>query len=824
MRTIAVFLCFSVSSLAQNQWLYVINGPNLVSAQSVSVAPDLSVFTVGDFENGMNLGGTAYDGSGSFLIKVSKEGTTLWHKVVRYGAGEVHSLRKVDTDASGNAYIAGNFSQALTLDGVSLAGGYTYNGFVAKFNPQGQVQWTKAVGNVQEFLDMKVNAGGQILLYSMQTSLITVSTSSFATGVNSTGVMLNSEGALLWAKPLGSLNSYTTWPRACAIDDNGNAYFHGIFSGTLAVDGRQVISTGGNHNFFVAKVNAQSTCEWITAVDRKVLAVNETDSPPGNLMVERGGLDVDEDGNVYLGGYSWTGIKVGSLSLSEEGTCIIKFDLTGRAVWVNLGESAPRSTIGNLVVSEGKVYVSGNRPGAYYFSVYNTDGSWTKSGGITNFPASFPGGLSVDSDHQVYLSGRIAYGAGRLQGFVLNYGTATHVPGAASVVTGPIAICPSDNFISIATSAIEYAAIYQWEINPGSDQGGGTRFIIETYLPELHFRPSVYKLDHDFTIRVRGKTVVGTGDYSAETTVKLEQPTAPTLLLRCGDIVIQNPEGITAVDWYFDNRLAEEYGRTSSSITPTKEGMYNVIVHDICGPVTSNVLIFAEEQPPTLLTNCGKISVKKPEAVKTVDWYFNGALAQEYGRSNTSIAPKEGGTYKAVVDKGCGPVMSNEVTFVAEAPKAPPALKVSCTEISIVEPEANITVDWYFNNERIEMYDSLATSIRPNETGTYYAAVGDACGPLISDTVSFELPDAADLELPNVITPDGDAFNQRFAVDSRLDSPALVIFNRWGKEVYASEKYTNTWEGDNLPAGVYYYEVRSKCLSTVIKGTLSIVR
>jgi gliding motility-associated-like protein len=827
MRTAALFACFStiyLSALAQNAWLVVINGPALVGVQSVSVGPDDNAFAVGDFENGVNLGGTTYEGSGSFLIKLSKDGTMLWHKVVRYGPGEVRSLRKVQTDAGGNAYIAGIFPQAVTVDGVSLSFGYSYNGFVAKFNPQGQIQWAKVVGNVKEFIDMKVNANGQILLYSMQAGNVAVNTSSFATGLNSTGVMLTSQGALLWAKPLGNLNGYTTWPRACAIDDNGNAYLHGIFSGTLTVDGHQVASSGGNHNFFVAKIDAQGTCEWITSVDRKVPAINETDSPPNGLMVERGALDADEDGNIYLGGYSWTGIKVGSLSLSEEGTCIIKFDGTGRAVWIKLGETASRSTIGNLVVNEGKIYVSGTRPGAFYFSVYNTDGTYDQSGGVTNFPASFPGGLSVDSEHQVYLSGRIAYGASRLQGFVLKYGTPTHVPGAASAVTGPISICPSDNFISITTSPIDYAAIYQWEINPGSSPGGGTRFILETYLPELHFRPSEYKIDHDFSIRVRGKTVVGIGDYSTETTIKLEQPRAPTLVLRCGEISIENPEGITAVDWYFNNIPAVEYGRTSTSITPAREGFYNVIVHDICGPVTSNVLVFAEEHAPTLLVSCGKISVKNPEAVTAVDWYFNGTLAEEYDRSNTSITPKEEGTYQALVDKGCGPMLSIEVTFVPQEPKEPPALIASCTEISIVEPEAGMTVNWYLNNERIELYDSLTTSIRPNQTGTYYVDVDDACGPLISNPVSFELLNAGDLELPNVITPDGDAFNQQFAVDNRLDSPALVVFNRWGKEVYASDKYTNTWEGDNLPSGVYFYELRSSCLSTAIKGTLSIVR
>ena len=113
MRTVVLFACFSLvclSSLAQNEGLVVINGPAFVDTESVSIDPDDNVLVVGNFDNGVNLGGTNYDGSGSFLLKLSKDGTPLWHRVIRY-AGDNRVLRKVDTDATGNVYIAGNFSQ-----------------------------------------------------------------------------------------------------------------------------------------------------------------------------------------------------------------------------------------------------------------------------------------------------------------------------------------------------------------------------------------------------------------------------------------------------------------------------------------------------------------------------------------------------------------------------------------------------------------------------------------------------------------------------------------------------------------------------------------
>jgi len=103
-------------------------------------------------------------------------------------------------------------------------------------------------------------------------------------------------------------------------------------------------------------------------------------------------------------------------------------------------------------------------------------------------------------------------------------------------------------------------------------------------------------------------------------------------------------------------------------------------------------------------------------------------------------------------------------------------------------------------------------------------AIDDYCVPINSNDLSFEFLNAADFELPNVITPNGDAFNQQFVVDNRLESPALIIYNRWGNPVYANKEYTNTWDGDDLPPGVYYYQIDSECLSAAIKGTVTIVK
>jgi len=63
------------------------------------------------------------------------------------------------------------------------------------------------------------------------------------------------------------------------------------------------------------------------------------------------------------------------------------------------------------------------------------------------------------------------------------------------------------------------------------------------------------------------------------------------------------------------------------------------------------------------------------------------------------------------------------------------------------------------------------------------------------------------LKIPNVFTPNGDGVNDRFEIRGLELYPEnrLVIFNRWGNEVYSAKTYTNNWDGADLREGTYYY-------------------
>ncbi|AMP99194.1 hypothetical protein AY601_2300 [Pedobacter cryoconitis] len=69
-----------------------------------------------------------------------------------------------------------------------------------------------------------------------------------------------------------------------------------------------------------------------------------------------------------------------------------------------------------------------------------------------------------------------------------------------------------------------------------------------------------------------------------------------------------------------------------------------------------------------------------------------------------------------------------------------------------------------------------------------------------------------DLFIPNTITPNGDGKNDTFKIIGResFDGIELMVFNRWGNEVYRNNNYLDEWDGSGLTEGTYYYVITLK--------------
>jgi gliding motility-associated-like protein len=91
--------------------------------------------------------------------------------------------------------------------------------------------------------------------------------------------------------------------------------------------------------------------------------------------------------------------------------------------------------------------------------------------------------------------------------------------------------------------------------------------------------------------------------------------------------------------------------------------------------------------------------------------------------------------------------------------------------------------------------------------GKYKVNVKDANGTLSEIEVEIE-----GISVANVFTPNGDGVNDFFIIKGteNYDFADLTIFNRWGSEIYHSNKYDNTWDGSGLNPGTYFFVIKLK--------------
>jgi gliding motility-associated-like protein len=102
-------------------------------------------------------------------------------------------------------------------------------------------------------------------------------------------------------------------------------------------------------------------------------------------------------------------------------------------------------------------------------------------------------------------------------------------------------------------------------------------------------------------------------------------------------------------------------------------------------------------------------------------------------------------------------------------------------------------------------------------TNTTYTVTGtDANGCIVTATVTIDMK-CFDFTIPNVFTPNGDNKNDLFYIDiPAIDTYDIVIYDRWGTEMYKSSNAYQYWDGktesgSEAPDGVYYYIIKSTC-------------
>jgi gliding motility-associated-like protein len=115
----------------------------------------------------------------------------------------------------------------------------------------------------------------------------------------------------------------------------------------------------------------------------------------------------------------------------------------------------------------------------------------------------------------------------------------------------------------------------------------------------------------------------------------------------------------------------------------------------------------------------------------------------------------------------------------------------------------------------------------PSVNTTYIVTGLDTNGCFnAAEVIVNALGPCGDIVIPNVFSPNGDNINDLFVIKNleAFKNVSLIIFNRWGRLIYQSDDYQNTWDGGNATDGTYFYVLFIPTASVKdYKGTITIM-
>ncbi|MEM7036010.1 MAG: SBBP repeat-containing protein [Bacteroidota bacterium] len=266
-----------------------------------------NVYTIGywqgtaDFDPGPgSQNATTTYGDDMFIQKLDAGGNLIWALPMVFAAGGMHP-GGIQTDASGNVYIAGRFFGTGDFDpgpGTHSMTATSYDGFVLKLNSAGNFVWAAQIAgndrvNVE---DIAVSPAGEVHLAGTFEGLADFDPSFPAFTLLSYGdedvfvMKLNTAGVFQWARQAGSWQEDDAF--TIALDATGNVYVGGQFriNGNFSTNATpHIVNSSGNFDGFIWKLDANGNRIWARGIG-------------GTSFDRLTGLDVDSNGNVFAVG------------------------------------------------------------------------------------------------------------------------------------------------------------------------------------------------------------------------------------------------------------------------------------------------------------------------------------------------------------------------------------------------------------------------------------------------------------------------------------------------------------------------------------------
>jgi uncharacterized delta-60 repeat protein len=329
-------------------------------------------------------------------IKYNAAGVQKWVQRYNNQAGGSDLASALAVDRNGNVHVTGSISRKIT--------GLDFTTF--KYDNNGERIWKKTYDGPIEGADqanaMALDGDGNVY--------VTGYSEGNGTGKDFATIKYDDDGNTKWSKRYNGPGNGLDQANAIAVDKKGNVYVTGPGAGN-----------GTGSDYTTIKYDAAGNTKWIKRYNG-----------PANFIDESNAIAVDENGNVYVTG--------GSFSSGISGDyATVKYDANGNEQWVaryNGPENFEDEATALVTDAFGNVYVTGRSYGTgtgqdYATLKYNTAGVLQWEARFHN-PAFFfddeATDIAVDISGNVYVTGlsgddygTVKYNAAGVQQWVMLY-------------------------------------------------------------------------------------------------------------------------------------------------------------------------------------------------------------------------------------------------------------------------------------------------------------------------------------------------------------------------------------------------------------------
>jgi len=278
------------------------------------------------------------------------------------------------------------------------------------------------------------------------------------------------------------------------------------------------------------------------------------------------------------------------------------------------------------------------------------------------------------------------------------------------------------------------------------------------------------------------------------------------------DILNDNPN--TSYHWIGSNNTNfYTYGDTIfSNVTITNNVVYNIIaIANGCISDTASIDVKVQSTPPIIniynnLPACVGEDVllwTDRSAIYTSHWNGPSNFYASLDTISINGLNTNYGNYTLYAESsfGCKGALSSQNIIVNPLPMVNLGSDTSiCNYTPFALQTTQPFISYLWNTT-----ESTA-QILVDSSSTYWVQVTDNNGCMNSDSININMLQC-NLNLGNVITPDGNGLNDMFYTGGEdLKQFHLIIYNRWGQKVYETLSINEKWVCD-CTVGTYYYVI-----------------